>query len=304
MSDRIFLPDSSALSALMDELDLPMEAKQYFLHLDSVSRKNEKTVMRIVSMLTTYYTDFTYENIASDMQRTSDELGATVYSTNMLFFLYAAVILSHRYENKIPHDIFINTMADLRCKMLECYRLHKVWGAFTPTWYDRFYKMERFGLGRLQYEPVSFPMDSYVYRGHCVEKGSTVYNMHIPSMGPLTRELRMDSYRQAYAFFRDTLQDGILVCVCTSWLLFAEHEAFLPCRSNILDFMHDFTILKSWRTEKFPDSWRVFGNASIDDPAHLPRETSLQRAYAEWLSAGNQSGGGYGIFLFDGEKIL
>lgn len=47
------------------------------------------------------------------------------------------------------------------------------------------------------------------------------------------------------------------------------------------------------------DLWRIFG-ADADLPYdQLPKDTSLKKAYAEYLTAGNQVGEGFGVFVWD-----
>ena len=92
--------------------------------------------------------------------------------------------------------------------------------------------------------------------------------------------------------------------VCDSWLLFPKHREFLPEHLNIRSFMEDFTYIEGATEDKFENGWRVFGKDSTTAPNELPQETSLQKAYAKHLLAGGKTGSGYGVFFFDGEKIL
>ena len=59
---------------------------------------------------------------------------------------------------------------------------------------------------------------------------------HIPSSGiPLTDEVRLDSYKKAYEFFKDyRREDGLMIFECGSWLLWDGYKEFLPAKSNIL----------------------------------------------------------------------
>ena len=68
--------------------------------------------------------------------------------------------------------------------------------------------------------------------------------------------------------------------------------------------MDDFEIVGSAEKEGFPNGWRVFGKYSDLPYDQLPRDTSLRRAYADWLIDGNPGGDAFGVFVFDGEKIL
>jgi hypothetical protein len=87
-------------------------------------------------------------------------------------------------------------------------------------------------------------------------------------------------------------------------VLFPEHKEFLPEHLNIRSFMEDFTYIKGESEEEFENDWRVFGKDCKKEPKDLPQDTTLQRAYAEHLMKGGKTGSGYGVFLFDGEKIV
>ena len=58
-----------------------------------------------------------------------------------------------RYEKKgLPVEIYYKSLEDMKWKMLECYEIHGVYGNFVGHWYDGFFNLTRFGLGRLQFE--------------------------------------------------------------------------------------------------------------------------------------------------------
>ena len=114
----------------------------------------------------------------------------------------------------------------------------------------------------------------------------------------------MDSYRRAYPHFKDMFPDGIVVFGCGSWLLYPRHREFLPDWMNIRKFMDDFEIVSWEEKPNFGNDWRVFGHYTELPLEQWPKDTALRKAYAEWLLAGNKAGDGFGIFLFDGEKII
>ena len=74
--------------------------------------------------------------------------------------------------------------------------------------------------------------------------------------------------------------------------------------SNIVSFMHDFDIIYSEETSDFDNAWRIYGADGNKPADQLPRNTSIQRAYADWLQNGNKAGWGYGVFLFDGRRFV
>lgn len=235
----------------------------------------------------------------------ADETGENRLTMSMLLFILGAHPLYERYQKlDIPEWIFYNTMVDLRCKLFECRTMYGIWGNFVRSWHPRFYLPDRFALGRFQYEPEYFGADSYEKNGIVIGRGDPVINMHIPSCGAMTEETRMDSYRKAYDFYKNHFIKKVVPLVCHSWLLYPPQQDFLPESLNILGFMNDFDMIWKEDRDKFDDAWRVFGPAAEKDLSEWPKDTRLRKAYAEHLKKGGVTGIGYGIFLFDGGKIL
>ena len=116
----------------------------------------------------------------------------------------------------------------------------------------------------------------------------------------------MDSYRRLYEFVK-TSQTTWIPITCSSWLLYPGIGQFCDPASNMVGFLSDFHIIAQQDPpddDPFPDAWRVFYRHFTGDTSGLPQDTSLQRRLTRWLSLGNKVGGGTGILLFDGEKIL
>ena len=82
----------------------------------------------------------------------ANEMGISEYTLHYVFFMICSEVLLERYrEEGISEDIYWNTIVDLRCKAYECKENYGIWGTFVEGWFDRFYRMERFGLGRFQF---------------------------------------------------------------------------------------------------------------------------------------------------------
>lgn len=241
-----------------------------------------------------------------------EQYGVHEDTMEFLFLLACTPILKERYENAgLPEQVFWDTMDDLRCKLLECIKVKGIPGTFVGGWYGGFMRMTRFAFGRFQYEINSFTAPDELHQnfvlkcGKVMRPGDSFINFHIPASGvPLTDEVRFDSYKKAYKFYQHLFPDGLVVFGCASWLLYPRHSEFLPKNSNILKFLGDFEIVSSGEHETFGDAWRVFDDKADLPPAELPRDTSLRKAYADWLTAGNKGGYGFGLFVFDGANIV
>lgn len=55
--------------------------------------------------------------------------------------------------------------------------------------------------------------------------------------------------------------------------------------------------------EEDGDLWRIFNRMYEGDVTVLPEDTSMQRAYKNWLAAGNHAGWGEGIFYKKKEAV-
>ena len=81
--------------------------------------------------------------------------------------------------------------------------------------------------------------------------------------------------------------------------MFLKNKQILQEKSNIVSFMDDFKIVTS---EEYPDNrnmWRIFGSGAELPPNELPRQTSMQKAFADWIQSGHRLGGGVGVFVYD-----
>ena len=248
------------------------------------------------------------ETALSAITALSEKMGVSDCTLEFIFILNCTELLKPRYEAAgLDEALFWAGNDDLRCKLLECIEVEGVPGTFVAGWNNGFLKLDRFAYGRFQYEVRQYnnDFDFLTSCGKRVSKGDTYVNFHIPSSGvPLTDEVRLASYKEAYRHVKHLFPDGLAVFGCGSWLLYPRHKEFLPKSSNILKFLGDFEIVCWEEKETFGDAWRVFGRYAKLPPAELPRDTSLRKAFADWLTAGNKTGSGFGLFVFDGEKIV
>ncbi len=246
-----------------------------------------------------------FKEALSEMQELAPNI--SLYISNVIFILECTGYAHEDFKAKnISDDIFYNSMSDITYKMRECKTVKGVYGTFVPDWYNKFLKVERFALGRLQYDPWEHLEDTININGFVVENGFKTLSCHIPSSGPLTHEAVLDSLKQAYNFFGDRVNGGILLVECFSWLLFPKYlSIFKECANNTYSFIRNFYLYDTYKYETFLDGWRIFGaeydNVAIED---LPENTRLQKGFKEYLKEKNDFGGSSGALLFDGKNIL
>ncbi len=242
--------------------------------------------------------DKQYRSILAEVAQKS---GIERYTVDMVFVIYCFERAKTLFEQKrISEDIFLATVSDLAEKVGECHQVYGIWGTSVVWWYPEFLRARRFTLGRLQFEAQPFAHDSY---RDILTRGDTVYNFHVPASGPLTYDSVIDSFKKAYKFFG---VEGIMPIYFSSWLIYPPHADMFPSGSNLRRFYELFDIIDEKEYADNRELWRVFSIPFTPDMdyASLPETTSLQRSFKRYLLDGKAMGGGKGIILFDGEKII
>lgn len=290
LADKLSFPDEAKISLIADSAKINASVKASVL-LDDALKAYENS-------------DYAYESIKYRFDGIAESSGVHKYAAAMLILMLACEKLEKKYaEAGYTDEMFVNSMTDLRCKLVEYHNSYGFWGT-DSAWHTRFYRMTCFGLGRFQFEKREFKNKCSGIAGNFVKEGDTVLNFHIPSTGEsLTEEIRFASYKKAKEFFFPN-SDKPTPFVCHSWLLWPGYEECLKNNKNTMAFRHDFTIVDASESQRFSDGWRVFGPKAWGDVSEWPRDTSMRRALAEYTEQGGTHGSGYGLFFFDGEKIV
>ena len=232
----------------------------------------------------------------------ADEAAASIgvheYTAELLIYMILSKSLLTRYrERGIDEAVFWDSMLDLKYKLDECKAVKGVCGSFVAGWFEGFFNLTRFALGRLQFEVVPFG-GVYDKDGRMLTPDSKVINVHIPRTGtPLLPAECEEAYARAAAFFADQIK-GDVVFMCYSWLLYPENETILTDKSNIVQFMKRYDVFK-WGIDKNKrDLWRLF-DTEESHPDRLPTDTTARRLYAEHIRRGGKLGWGHGVFFID-----
>ncbi|MDD6308015.1 MAG: acyltransferase domain-containing protein [Clostridia bacterium] len=232
--------------------------------------------------------------------------GLHQYTIDLLFVLECTSFLLEKYEsNGISKKIFIDAMKDIKYKVEECIRVKNIFGIFVVKWYEKFLDLKRIALGRLQYDISTYNGDAITINNYTIHEGDFVLWCHIPSSGPLNPELCIESFKMAYDFFADKLNNGILPIMCCSWLLYPQYREVFGEKSNIANFKSNFEIIDVQNKEKFDEMWRVFGvECDSIDINDLPSNTTMQKNFIQYMKKGYSFGVATGFILFDGENVL
>lgn len=242
-----------------------------------------------------------FQSVIEHMTVISSKAGIHEYTGFLILFICLSKSLKRYYEEAgYGEEIWFTTMCDLKWKVEECKQVQGICGTFVPYWYVRFYKLERFGFGKLQFEFVKFNRE-YACDGVVLKPDSRVINVHIPRTGTkLDRESMNASYKMAAEFFKKMLREEPVVFVCHSWFLYPRNKEVLSEKSNLYAFISDFDIIEQEEYEDYREVWRLFDVQYDGNVDHLPQNTSLRRAYADWIRRGEKTGRGYGVYVYKG----
>lgn len=236
-----------------------------------------------------------FSGVFDEIEAMSKDTGIHKYTLDLLYLICLTPILERFYTvYDINKKFYDASVLDLKWKALECKQVYGVWGTFVGWWTIGFFKLKRFGMGRLQFNLKKFSKDY----GTDFKEGDTYIDVHIPSSGPLNYEDCQEAYNMAAEFFKKDFDQKPIVFGCHSWLLSSDNYEILPPYSNVLAFMKDYTILEEEKDPTNNNVWRIFSRfdlpKNIDE---LPQDTSLQRAFAKWLAKGNTINVAFGVIV-------
>jgi GNAT-like C-terminal domain/N-acyltransferase N-terminal domain len=120
----------------------------------------------------------------------------------------------------------------------------------------------------------------------CVLKpGDFTLDMHIPAGGGMTPARCIDSMRRAVPFFQEHFPNTPFRSItCASWIFGPQLEEILPPTANLVQYMRELYLFP---VPTYGDGglWFIFFRHDCD-PQSVPRDTSIQRAVADYLAAG------------------
>ena len=263
--------------------------------------KNEQASELYLELLNAYAENKNcdYDMLVKKMDEISKMINVHIYTGRLVLYIGLSKQLKEYYrEAGIDESVWRSSMMDLKYKLMECKEVYNLWGVFT-TWFDGFFRMTRFALGRLQFDMATFGR-YYNKNGVNLTPESHVLGVHIPrTMTKLDRQSVKQSYARASEFFRDWVGDNKTVFVCGSWLLFPRHRELLSAESNILAFMNDFDVIDSGLYENYHEIWRLFDRNYTPELDKLPQDSTLRRTYVDLIRSGEKTGWGFGVYVYN-----
>jgi hypothetical protein len=283
----------------MQTQQFPREAVESLTHaLEKIYNSEGKTLFE--KLVQDYQKD--YRISASAMTDLSKEIsklsGVDEKQCNLIMYMGLADSLKKHYIAKgYPLENYNDTIKELKCKLSECHDCFGVWGMRACPVTNTHFVMTRFGMGVFQFEIIKLGK-TVVVDGVELKPDDKVINIHIPALGvPLTAEAREQSYLRAKEFFKGYFEGKDKIpFYCHTWLLFKKHKQMLKPTSNIVSFMDDFSWLEDYDYPDYNETWRIFGR-TFTTIEEMPKENSIQKAYAQLIENKETTGGAEGIFL-------
>ena len=137
------------------------------------------------------------------------------YTLKLLMFLcMTRQALVYYRERGLSEELWRDTMMDLRYKLEECREVWGICGTFVAAWFDGFFVLDRFALGRLQFELREFK-HTYAKDGVSLTETSPVINVHIPRTGtPLDPVSCDEAFAMAATFYEKAFGGSPVAFIC------------------------------------------------------------------------------------------
>lgn len=233
------------------------------------------------------------------IQKVCVEVGVHEYSANLIFFILLFEQLNVYYlEKGYSQKLFDDSALDIRYKLDECYLVKGIYGTFVPFWYFGFLTLDKFTLNRLQFRIIKYPVNKTI-DGIFLDENTEYIDVHIPRTGTrLDHDEVLKSYDLAVEFFTTRFGIKKAIFFCSSWLLYPENLTILNENSNLAQFIKDYTIVSVNEYKDYSEVWRLFDKDFDGNPDNLPADSSLRRAYIDWIKQGKKTGGAIGVFVY------
>ena len=146
--------------------------------------------------------------------------------------------------------------------------------------------------GMAEHRSVKLPLDQWE---KVLQQSDLVLDMHIPTGGRMHLTECWDSLCQAVSFFaRFFPEKPVKAITCKSWIFNNQLQEIKISSDNLACFQRELYLFPTKSTGQ-DGLWFIFLQSPLD-LQKAPRDTSLQRAVADFLLAGNTWRGG-GMFI-------
>ncbi len=249
--------------------------------------------------------NFDYRSCLAKVCKIGEKVGVHEYQAKFVYCLCLTKKMKEYYlDGGFSEEFFVDNVKDFDYKLEECRLIKKIYGSFCTEWFEGFFNLTRFKLGRLQFEIRHLPdfvpeITEYEKNDIKLDAKSPMINVHIPRSGErLDEEMVKDAFARAVKFYQTEFENSPVVFCCASWLLYLKNAELMKEGSNLKKFFDLFDILVSKDYDNYQECWRLFDmdyTGNVDD---LPGDSSLRRAYKSHMKRGEKTGWGFGVCVY------
>ena len=229
------------------------------------------------------------------------EIGEHEFRMQLVFAYYCFSLMEEKYELAgISKEVYNETIKDFKFRIYECREVYNFTGIFVAWWYLIFCNLSLHKIDELEFEKTTANF-TYDKKGVKVEKGDSIIAIHIPPKFKMSKDSVTRAIKASYDYYGFS---GCVAYQCDSWLLYPDFENVFVDGGNVKEFRTFFDVISSTDHETFEDCWRVFKVGKIENLDVLPSKTRLQINMLNHLKNRGKTGDGFGVLVFDGEKII
>lgn len=291
------------LISFLDEFEYPDEAKHVIIDAYDAMRSSKELSDHIDKSFAEYENNtLDWDKAVEKVTNLTENSDVHKFTAHLVFFLCMTKHAKVLYrQNGLSYSLFKDTFRDFSYKLIECHNRKGVWGTCCYTaWYTGFFTLDRFALGRLQYEITPFRgKEPYTAHGVTLNPQDPCLIIHIPSSGPLTPDSVEESFSCAHKFYRNKFPTEYTPIMCSSWLLFKEHYNMLGENSNIIKFMNRFDMLYTEYYDNYNTPFTILYDRPFNgDINSYSPDNSFKRGYIELAKQNKPCGYSCGVTLY------
>ncbi len=230
-----------------------------------------------------------YDAVYAPLYAYAKKTGTPPESLFLAFLLYAAVQTRKEYQKRGIPDDFFRLFLSRTAESAEAYRcVHGVPGLTEYLFFMGYASLDLVAVGSL-----TVRLSPYLYKPFCALDASCfVLQVHISPHADLSAPALAQAYQNA------SLLGGTDVFVADSYLLYPPIVKKLPDTSRIRAFASSYTLISVEESFEYRELTHVFGDKAGLPCDSLPKNTLLQRLYAERIRDGLPVGTAVGVFCY------
>ncbi|MCQ2386990.1 MAG: acyltransferase domain-containing protein [Clostridia bacterium] len=292
---------------VLNKCDFSKPCKTTYIEVKQKLNSDKKAteILQIILSLYEKNINCDYDKMFDLIKEISLILGEHFFTVSAVVFLILSEKLFNNFiKNGYSEQLFFDTIIDIKYKSQETFDLYGFWGVHTPSWYIRFFKLNFFSFGVLQFEKTPFTyLDEYKNGNNILKRGDKVLKVHIPKSGKKLDSISVKNcYKKASEFFKDYFDNSPVIFVCNTWLFFDKIISKLDKGSNIYKFYSDYEIAQNCLYDNYDELWRLFGKKFDGKVESLPENTTLFRLYKDLLKRNEKTGYALGVYFYGENK--